>query len=182
MKFKSKQRPRVPQVCRSYWRQDLTNPHISYMDTGLGPGNGFARTLTVRPWCSLIHYKESLSLYRLRPESRRDIPRLTGTCFTPLRRYGLARRLCSGTEYRSFPSITVVFIIKALLPHLKHWTVPVGSSGPYTSCPLPSQRIIFGRVMVLPPIAGSESQVLRYVQRIRARLSRPLRPRRRRLR
>jgi protein gp37 len=28
--------------------------------------------------------------------------------------------------------------------------VPVGSSGPYTTCPLPSQRIIIGCVMVLP--------------------------------
>lgn len=35
---------------------------------------------------SAFHGKEGLSLYRLRPESRRDIPRLTGACFTALRR------------------------------------------------------------------------------------------------
>jgi hypothetical protein len=32
-KANPKQRPRVPKVCHSYWRENLTNPHISNMDT-----------------------------------------------------------------------------------------------------------------------------------------------------
>ena len=67
---------------------------------------------------------------------------------TPLRRGGLARRLCSDTENSFFPSaVVVVFIRKKLVPHTLHWTVLSGSSGPSTFCPLPGQRIIFGSVM-----------------------------------
>ena len=63
-------------------------------------------------------------------------------------RIGLALRVFSDTENSLFPSaVVVVFIRRKLVPHTLQKTVPSGSSGPSTFCPLPGQRTILGFVM-----------------------------------